>query len=114
MPQLAQDPGAEYAEHTWAGRADLVDANGEVIAAVAAELWQIAQDGRGVQWGGRLEAPANAQPPHLPTAEYAYTLRLADGGEGRVTPRGAPRIHLFAGPHAREEVDIAGFGPAPF
>ena len=115
MPQLAHDRRSDNAtEQTWTGRADLVDANGVTIASVAAELWQIAHEGRGTQWGGRLEAPANAQPAHLPTAEYTYTLRLIDGGEGRVTPRGAPRIHLFAGPHAREEVDVVGFGPPPF
>ena len=115
MPQLAQDFDSEAAiEHTWNGRADLLDANGDVIASVVAELWQLIQRGRGTQWGGRLEAPAHGEPPHLPTAEYAYTLRLADGGEGRVTPRGAPWIHLFAGPHAREELDVIGFGPPPF
>ena len=100
--------------HTWTGSADILDANSNIIASVAAELWQHAQAGRGTQWGGRLEAPAHAEPPRLPTAEYTYTLRLADGGEGRVTPHGAPRIHLFAGPHAREELDVIGFGPPPF
>ena len=115
MPQLARnDRSEEVTEQSWAGRADLLDANGDIIASVAADLWQIAQQGRGIQWGGRLEAPANAQPAHLPTAEYTYTLRLNDGGEGRVTPHGAPRIHLFAGPHAREELDVLGFGPPPF
>lgn len=115
MPQLAHNHSHDDAtELTWNGRAELVDANGELIASVAAELWQIAHQDRGTQWGGRLEAPANAQPAHLPTAEYTYTLRLNGGGEGRVTSRGAPRIHLFAGPHAREEVDVTGFGPPPF
>lgn len=113
MPQLAHDQ-SQITEQTWNGRADLLDANGDVIASVAAELWQLAQNGRGTQWGGRLQAPANAEPPHLPTAEYSYTLRLYDGGEGRIIPRGAPRIQLFAGPHAREELDVSGFGPPPF
>ena len=115
MPQPAHDQHSEdVIERTWSGSAELLDANGNLITSVAAELWQLAQTGRGVQWGGRLEAPAHAEPPHLPTAEYTYTLRLADGGEGRVTPHGAPRIHLFAGPHAREELDVIGFGPPPF
>ena len=115
MPQLAHaDHSEEVTERSWTGSADLLDANSHIIASVAAELWQHAQAGRGTQWGGRLEAPAHAKPPHLPTAEYAYTLRLASGGEGRVTPLGAPRVHLFAGPHAREELDVIGFGPPPF
>ncbi len=115
MSQLARDHGMDaITERTWNGSADLLDANGDVIASVAAELWQHAQPGRGVQWGGRLEAPARAEPPHLPSAEYTYTLRLVDGGEGRVTPHGAPRVHLFASPEAHEELDVMGFGPPPF
>ena len=101
-------------EQSWSGSADLLDANGDVIASVAGQLWQLAHLTRGTQWGGRLETPAHAEPPHLPTAEHTYTIRLADGGEGRVTAHGAPRIHLFAGPHAREELDVMGFGPPPF
>jgi hypothetical protein len=115
MSQLMQQQTVtETIERTWRGSADLLDANGDLIASVAAELWQLSVSGRGVQWGGRLEAPAEAERPRLPTAEYAYTLRLADGGEGRVTPHGAPRIRLFAGPGAREEVDVMGSGAAPF
>lgn len=115
MSQLAHDHSADdITARNWNGNADLLDANGNVITSVSAELWQHVQDGRGIQWGGRIEAPAHAEPPHLPTAEYTYTLRLADGGEGRITPQGAPRVHLFAGPHPREELDIAGFGPPPF
>ena len=115
MSQLAHDHSASMAtERTWTGNADLLDANGDLIASVAAELWQHAQQGRGTQWGGRLEAPAHAEAPHLPTAEQSYTLRLSGGGEGRVTPHGAPRIHLFAGPEAHEELDVWGFGPPPF
>ncbi|MDA0351939.1 MAG: hypothetical protein O3A10_06980 [Chloroflexi bacterium] len=115
MPQLARAQHSdETTEQTWSGRADLLDANGVLIASVAAELWQLVQQGRGIQWGGHLEAPANAEPSHLPTAEYTYTLRLVDGREGRVTALGAPRIRLFAGPYAREELDVVGFGQPPF
>lgn len=115
MSQLTQDhPSEDVAERIWTGNADLLDDNGDLIASVAAELWERSLDGRGPQWGGRLETPALSEEPHLPTAEYTYTLRLAGGGEGQVTPHGAPRIHLFGAPEAREELDVIGSGPPPF
>ncbi len=96
----------------WHGRAELLDANGGVIAEVAASLWKLTQRGRGVRWGGQVEAPA-AVDHHLPSAEAAYTLRLDSGEMGDIRSYGRVQMDL-GGVRAMERVEVLGHGSAPF
>ena len=96
----------------WQGRAELLDANGGVIAEVAASLWKLTQRGRGVRWGGRVETPA-AVDRHLPNAEADYTLRLASGELGDIRSAG-PILMDLSGVRAMERVEVLGHGSAPF
>lgn len=96
----------------WQGRAELLDANGSVIAEVAASLWKLAQRGRGVRWGGRVETLA-AVDRHLPNAEAAYTLRLDSGELGDIRCYGPVQMDL-SGVRAMERVEVLGHGSAPF
>ncbi len=104
----------QVTERIWNGVAQLIAPGGDVVVEVAAELWERAQQGRGIRWGGHLEAPAHVEPPHLPNAENAYTLRLSDAGEGLVTTHGAVKLHLFEGIAPTEDVEIVGLGETPF
>lgn len=105
MPQPTHTP-------TFQGAATLLDANGDLVAEVAAELWKISEPGRGEQWGGLLAAAAGTD-RHLPTAEESYTLRLDSGLEGRVTAHGAVVITQGA-ISCQETVQILGAGEPPF
>jgi hypothetical protein len=96
----------------WQGRAELVDANGGVIAEVAATLWKLTQRGRGVRWGGRVETPAEVD-RHLPNAETTYKLRLDSGELGDVRSYGPVQMDL-SGVRAMERVEVLGHGSAPF
>ena len=96
----------------WHGRAELLDANGGVIAEVAASLWKLTQRGRGERWGGRVETPG-AVDHHLPNAENAYKLRLHSGEIGDVQPYG-PVLMDLSGVRATERVEVLGHGSAPF
>jgi len=91
-------------ERKWSGVAQVVAPEGNILVEVAAELWERVQEGRGTQWGGHLEAPAHVEPPHLPSAENTYTIRLQGGGEGTVTTHGPVKMHLFEGVEPTEEV----------
>ncbi len=99
-------------EPTFRGTAALLDANGDLVAEVAAELWKVAEPGRGEQWGGQLCAAAGTD-RHLPTAEESYTLRLDSGLEGRVTASSAVVITQDA-ISCQETVQILGRGEPPF
>ena len=97
---------------TFQGTAALLDANGDLVAEVAAELWKIAEPGRGQQWGGLLAAAAGTD-RHLPTAEQSYTLRFDSGLEGRVTARSAVMLTQDT-ISCQETVQVAGAGAPPF
>ena len=92
----------------WQGRAELLDANGGVIAEVAASLWKLTQRG----WGGRVETPA-AVDKHLPNAEADYTLRLDSGELGDIRSAG-PVLMDLSSVRAMERVEVLGHGSAPF
>jgi hypothetical protein len=96
----------------WHGRAELLDANGGVIAEVAATLWKLTQRGRGVRWGGHVETQAVVD-RHLPSAETACTLRLDSGELGDVRSYGPVQMDL-SGVRAMERVEVLGHGSAPF
>ena len=105
MPQSTQ-------EAKFHGAATLLDADGDLVAEVAAELWKIAEPGRGERWGGLLAAVAGTD-HHLPTAEESYTLRLDSGREGRVTASSAVVLTQDA-ISCQETVQISGAGEPPF
>ena len=111
---MTQPTEHQPTERSWSGVAQMIAPTGEIVVEVVAELWERAQEGRGVQWGGHLEAPAHVEPPHLPNAENAYTLRLTGAGEGLVTTHGTVKMHLFEGIEPTEEVAIVGIGETPF
>jgi hypothetical protein len=98
----------------WSGTAEVVAPTGDVLVEVAAELWERHESGRGPQWGGHLVAPAHVEPPHLPSADDTYSLRLIGAGEALVTTRGTVKMHLFEGVEPTEEVEIIGVGDTPF
>ena len=115
MTQSTQQTGQrETTSRTWSGVAQVIAPTGDILVEVAAELWERAQNGRGLQWGGHLEAPAHVEPPHLPSAEDTYTLRLIGASEGLVTTHGTVKMHLFQRVEPTEDVEILGIGDTPF
>ncbi len=108
------DPVAGSDERTvhWQGTAELLDPNGIVVAEVAAELWKLSLEVRGVRWGGELTAPA-AIGLRWAGDEPPSELRLSDGRSAPIASLGAVRMETAA-PEATHTVQLTGKGDPPF
>lgn len=96
----------------WRGPAELLDANGIVVAEVDASLWKLLLEGRGPRWGGDLIATAAAGPQWSP-GDPPPELRLLDGGTGVIRSIGTVRMDL-SGTNAVHVAQLSGQGQAPF
>ncbi|MEE8422469.1 MAG: electron transfer flavoprotein subunit beta/FixA family protein [Dehalococcoidia bacterium] len=96
----------EPMDATWDGRAELLDADGHVIAEVLADLWKRADE----QWGGEVRTELGGG--HLPLAGD-YALRLETDAECVIVKAGAIRAYARGG-LSGEEVAVRGKGKAPF
>lgn len=111
---MTQSAEQQDTQRSWSGVAEVIAPDGDIVVEVAAELWERHHNGRGIQWGGHLQAPAHVEAPHLPSAEDNYTLRLIGAGEGLVTTHGPVKMHLFEGVDPTEDVEVIGVGETPF
>ncbi|MDP6605704.1 MAG: electron transfer flavoprotein subunit beta/FixA family protein [Dehalococcoidia bacterium] len=107
-PGEAEDggPSGDGVDASWNGRAELLDADGSVIAEVLADLWRRP----GEQWGGDVRTELGGG--HLPLAGD-YVLRLESDAECVVAKGGAVRAYARGG-LSGEEVSVRGKGEAPF
>ena len=97
----------------WQGDAELLDANGLVIADVVATLYQSAFASRGTRWGGDLTSAAST---HLrwSGAEPPTEIRLANGRIGVIGTLGAIRLDVPGSVEAVHVVQMSGLGEPPF
>jgi hypothetical protein len=56
----------------------------------------------------------HVEPPHIPNAENAYTLRLRGDSKDLVTTHGNAKMHLFDGSEPTQKIEIVGSGETPF
>jgi L-amino acid N-acyltransferase YncA len=100
----------------WNGRAELLDANGLVVAEVEAELWKEHVEGRGERWGGELTAtPVSDEATGMrwEPSEAPPELRLANGRSGAIGALGTVRLD-GGGTGARQVVQLTGQAEPPF
>ena len=96
----------------WRGAAELLDANGIVLAEVDASLWKLTLEGRGPRWGGDLMATA-AVGPQWPAGDALPELCLPNGRTGLLRSIGAVRMGVV-GTDAVHVAQVSGQGEPPF